>query len=125
MREHTGVFGVHPVAAPVRVYRPVAKSAPTQLAVGLDSLYCNSRTPRQGQDRQTLHGTAIPRYHHTEVRIKMKITTKDRMAFARVGSVGGKTSASNMTPAERSERARKAVTARWANARKAKEARNA
>ena len=46
--------------------------------------------------------------------------TEDQLAVLReaariVASAGGRTAAANMTPEQRSERARKAAAARWAN----------
>lgn len=45
--------------------------------------------------------------------IPMRLPTKVRAFFARTGKVGGKARLRTMTPAQRSEAARKAAKARW------------
>ena len=47
----------------------------------------------------------------------MKMSSRDRNAFVRMGAIGGKKAADNMTPEQRRDRASKAVSARWAKAR--------
>lgn len=49
------------------------------------------------------------------------MTTKAEIRdyFAKFGKQGGKTRAKNMSPKERTEAARKAVSARWAKQKKA------
>lgn len=47
----------------------------------------------------------------------MKISKRDREAFVRVGRAAAIAQSAGMTPEQRSERARKAVKARWAKAK--------
>lgn len=49
---------------------------------------------------------------------KIKLTPAVAAALRALGAQGGRTRAKNMTAAERSESARKAIKARWAKARK-------
>lgn len=51
--------------------------------------------------------------------MKSKMSDTELQAFRRVGALGGKASAKNLSAKQRTERARKAGLARQANARKA------
>lgn len=52
----------------------------------------------------------------------MKLTDKERELLRALGSIGGSTSAANMTKSARRKRAKAAAIKRWSNAKKKEEA---